>query len=139
MTARGLTYEVLDGSNGLRGGLYDPSTHDRFEFELPDDFGYTHTGYDPDGKLFFYETDGESGHELRYLRRYHEDGKHAWGKLVGDWPTCGSGQKSHFHPRMTPDRDWIVFVAGDDSTKTNQIYLLDVGDTSHSRGVPRLP
>ncbi len=137
-TARGLVYEILDGSEGVRSGCYDPFTHDRFEFRLPDDFGYTHTGYDPDGRLFFYETDGEKGHELRYLRRYREDGDHEWGQLVGDWPTYGGGQKAHFHPRMTPDRDWVVFVAGDDSTGTNQIYLLDVGDLSHSRGMPGL-
>lgn len=137
-TARGLAYEVLGGSEGSRGGLYDPFTHDRVEFKLPTTFGYTHTGYDPDGKLFFYETDGETGHELRYLKRYRENGEHEWGRLIGDWPTFGSGQKSHFHPRMTPDRDWILFVAGDDSTETNQIYLLDISDVSHTHGFPRL-
>ncbi|WP_415383318.1 oligogalacturonate lyase family protein [Halosimplex sp. TS25] len=137
-TARGLAYEVLGGSDGIRGGLYDPFTHDRVEFDLPDAFGYTHTGYDPDGKLFFYETAGETGHELWYLERYREHGEHEWGRLIGDWSTYGSGQKSHFHPRMTPDRNWIVFVAGDDSTGCNQIYLLDVSDLSHTRGFPRL-
>jgi len=138
-TARGLAYEVLGGSAGLRAGLYDPFTHDRFEFDLPGDFGYTHTGYDPDGKLFFYETQSEDGHEIRYLERYRPEGENEWGRLVRDWPTYGGGQKAHFHPRMTPDRDWIVFVAGDEKTGTNGIYALDVSDLSHSRGVPGLP
>jgi len=137
-TARGLAYEVLGGSAGARGGLYDPFTRDRVEFELPDAFGYTHTGYDPDGKLFFYETEGETGHELWYLERYSETGDHEWRRLVGNWPTYGGGQKSHFHPRMTPDRNWIVLVAGDGSTDTNQIYLVDIGDLSHTRDFPRL-
>jgi hypothetical protein len=135
-TARGITYEVLEGSAGVRAGRYDPFTHDRFEFRLPDDFGYTHTGYDPDGKLFFYETEGERGHEIRYLDRYREDGTHEWEQIVGDWPTYGGGQKSHFHPRMTPDRNWLVMVAGDDATETNQVFAVDVADLSHSTGVP---
>lgn len=135
-TERGLAYEVLGGTEGLRAGLYDPFTHDSFEFDLPDDFGYTHTGYDPAGTLFFYETEGENGHEIRYLDRYRGTGSHEWGRIVGDWPTYGGGQKAHFHPRMTPDRNWIVFVAGDDATETNQIYAVDVSDLDRSRGLP---
>jgi hypothetical protein len=93
------------------------------------------TGYDPDGKLFFYETEGENGHEILYLDRYSEDGSHDWKRIFGDWPTYGSGQKSHFHPRMTPDRNWILFVAGDDATETNQIFAVDVSDLDRTRNI----
>jgi len=137
-TARGLAYEMLGGSP-LRAGLYEPFTHDRVEFDLPEDFGYTHTGYDPDGKLFFYETQSDHGHEIRYLAHHRPDGEDDWERIVGDWPTYGGGQKAHFHPRMTPDRDWIVFVAGDEETETNQIYAVDVADLSHSRGLAGIP
>lgn len=137
-TDSGLAYEVLEGSEGVRAGLYDPSTHDRVEFDLPDEFGYTHTGYDPDGVLFFYETMTGTGHEIRYLHRYRDDGPSEWRTLVGDWPTYGGGQKAHFHPRMTADRDWVVFVAGDDRTGSNQVYAVDVADLSRSHDLPEL-
>ena len=137
-TARGIVYEVLVGSEPFKSGLYDPHTHDRFEFGLPEYFGYTHTGYDPDGKLFFYETEGGRGHEMVYLDRYSETGDHEWQPIVGDWPTYGSKQKSHFHPRMTPDRDWIIFVAGDPTTETNQIFAVDVADLNYTQGIPGL-
>jgi hypothetical protein len=38
---------------------------------------------------------------------------------------------------MTPDRNWILFVAGDTTTETNQIYAVNVADLSPS-GVPDL-
>jgi hypothetical protein len=36
---------------------------------------------------------------------------------------------------MTPDRDWVLFVAGDERTETNHVHLLDVADLYVS-GVP---
>jgi hypothetical protein len=133
-TERGLTYEVL-GREPLVGGLYDPETHDRYEFALPERFGYTHTGYDPAGHLFLYETETDAGHELRALVDHDPDGDDEWEALVDGWETCGGGQKAHFHPRMTPDRDWVLFVAGDERTETNHVHLLDVADLDDS-GVP---
>ena len=37
-------------------GLYDPETHSSHEIGLPQDWGYTHTGADAEGRLWFYET-----------------------------------------------------------------------------------
>ena len=135
-TERGLTYEVL-GREPLLGGRYDPETHDRYEFPLPDRFGYTHTGYDPAGRLFLYETvtEPDEAHALYALTEHRPDGTDDWEPLIDDWPTYGGGQKAHFHPRLTPDRDWVTVVAGDDRTETNQIHLLDVSDLDDS-GVP---
>jgi hypothetical protein len=36
---------------------------------------------------------------------------------------------------MTPDRNWILFVAGEHSSETNQIYAINVADLTPS-GVP---
>jgi hypothetical protein len=51
----------------------------------------------------------------------------AW-DLTGPWRTYGSGQKSHFHPQLTPDRRWILFTGGDADSETNHLFLLDVSD-----------
>lgn len=135
-TDAGITYEVDGGFRNVRGGIYDPFTHDRFEFSLPDSFGYTHTGYDPAGELFFYETTGGGSHRVCYLARHDPGGEDDWQPLVGDWPTYGGGQKAHFHPRLTPDRDWLLMTAGDPETETNQVYAIDVADIDRTRGVP---
>lgn len=55
--------------------------------------------------------------------------------ICTDWPTYGGGQKSHFNPRMTPDWDWLVIVAGKDSTETNEIYGIDVADLERTWGL----
>ncbi len=127
-TARGLAYEAWCDTYQV-AGLYDPATHTRKEFPLPVDWGYTHTGADPDGRLWFFETQSNKGasHELVFLKSL-KDGMTDWQVLSGHWPTFGSGQKSHFHPRLTPDRQWITLVAGDTETQTNQIFLMNVSD-----------
>ena len=57
--------------------------------------------------------------------------------LTGHWKTYGPKQKSHFHPQLTPDRKWILFVAGDETTKSNHIFLLDVSDLKDTKGISR--
>ena len=137
-TDRGIAYDVLGGSRGVRGGLYDPATNERVEVRLPDEFGYTHAGYDPAGRLLLFENQNAETdrHDMWYLARYRESGDQEWNRLIGHWPTYGGGQKAHFHPRMTPDRNWIIFTAGDPERQANQIYLLDVSDLSHTSGLP---
>jgi hypothetical protein len=130
-TTRGLAYEAgrPGPSRDYVVGLYDPHTRRGNEFRLPDDWGYTHTGSDPEGKLWFFETqpNRETTHQVMFLEQLHRENA-VWKTLAGHWPTFGSGQKSHFHPRLTPDRQWIVMVAGDPATETNHIHLLDVSD-----------
>ena len=136
-TDRGLSYEVLNDGDGVRGGIYDPFSHERVEFPLPDSFGYTHTGFDPAGELFFYENETDSRHEIQYLARYRSDDDLEWETVVGDWPTYGAGQKAHFHPRLTPDRNWMVVTAGDEKTESNHIFLVDVSDLERTTGIQR--
>lgn len=145
-TKKGIMYEVLGGENGVLGGVYNPFNHKKVEFLLPSEFGYTHTGCDPDGKLLFYENFSHTNHmkthtdstihDMYMMVEYNQNGDHEWKKLIGNWPTFGGGQKSHFHPRLTPDRQWIIFTVGDDKTKSNQIYLLNISDIHETKGIP---
>jgi hypothetical protein len=124
MTRRGIAYEVP----GLAySGMYEPFTRRRFEFKLPPDLGYVHTGWDPEGRLWFYECSGKI-HQMIALERLDEENGDQWMQLCGDWPTYGGGQKAHFHPQVTPDRKWILFTGGDPTTETNHISLLDASD-----------
>lgn len=136
-TARGIAYEVLGRSDGVWAGVYDPFSHRHYEWPMPRAFGYTHTGCDPEGRLFFYENSTPETHDLRLLARHVPDGEDEWLSLTGDWPTFGErGQKTHFHPRLTRDRQWIIMVAGDPETQTNQIFLLDASDLTETAGIP---
>ncbi len=141
-TTRGLMYEVRQPEDprikSQRGGIYDPDTHERFEFPLPESFGYTHTGWDPEGRLWMYENrnsiNGPDGkptsvlrHDLWFVRRADESFAEIE-PLCGDFPTYGLGQKSHFHPQLLPGREWVMLTGGDPATETNHIFLLDVRD-----------
>lgn len=138
-TERGIAYEVLDGGyQAASSGLYDPDTRRSFEFALPTTFGYTHTGCDPAGRLWFYENSARGVHDLHLLRGIGADGRQDWQALTGHWQTFGGGQKSHFHPRLTDDRRWILMTAGDPATGTNQIFLLDAADLQDTAGIPSL-
>ncbi len=141
-TRRGLAYETFYHPAGAVTGLYDPFTRKRMEFCLPEYFGYTHTGWDPEGRFWFWEqcnvsrdqmktgkTTGShfEGHTMVYLDEL-VPGEHAVFKpLIGDWPVSASGQRPHFHPQLLPGNKWILFTAGD-SQRRPQIFLLDVSD-----------
>lgn len=138
-TRRGLSYEVRHRQDGIqKAGLYNPFTHVRREFDLPSHFGYTHTGKDPEGRFWFFESCSPPPWEEPNPHRHHHalyavkeldaSGTASWERLTNHWPTYGEGQKSHFHPQLTPDRKWILFVAGDPDTGTNHIHLLSVDD-----------
>jgi len=134
-TTRGVVYEVIPASGkGNYGGLYDPLSRSRFEFPLPREFGYTHTGWDPQGRLWFWE-DARRHHLV--AARSISAGSSDFFDLTGEWRTYGRGQKSHFHPQLTPDRKWIMFVGGDPKTKTNHIFLLDASDLKDTKGISR--
>lgn len=143
-TKKGVCYEVLgkhsNNNGGNYGGLYNPFNNERFEFPLPMHFGYTHTGWDPDGDIFFYENSNpkEDIHNIYYAREINPNGKDIWERLISDWKCYGDGQKSHFHPTIAPDRDWMLFTADDDETKTNHIYLMSVRDLIPTKGIPKI-
>lgn len=136
VTSRGIVYEVP----GVQvAGLYDPFTRGRFEFPFPKHFHYIHTGRDPEGRLWFYENatawDRFEVHDLWALVRVDREMGNEWLRLTGNWPTYGGGQKAHFHPQLTPDRQWILFTGGDLRSRTNHIFLLDVSDLTDSAGI----
>jgi hypothetical protein len=136
-TAAGIAYEVLNERKSDLGGLYNPNTHQRIEFDLPTQGG-VHTGFDAEGKLWFYESLGATSGFRQMLLLTHYKGKQQteWLQLTGDWPVYSGGQKAHHHPRLTYDRRFIIFTAGDSSTKTNHIYLLDVAEFANDTSLP---
>lgn len=142
-TQRGIMYEVLGREDEVLAGLYNPRSHARYEFALPKEFGYTHTGRDPEGRLWFFENadktfqnDHHVTHDLRFLVRHDPDGQDDWLNLTGHWPTYGNGQKAHFHPQVMPDRKWILMTAGDPQTETNHLFLIDISDLTDTTGIP---
>ena len=136
-TRRGIAYEV---PSERRLGLLDPLTMRRFEYRMPEQFQYVHTGRDPEGRIFFYENstdwDRFDTHDMYALVRLDpQRGEHHWLRLIGNWPTFLGGQKAHFHPQITPDRQWILFSGGDAETETCHIFLLDISDLQDSEGI----
>ena len=95
-----------------------------------------HTGWDPEGRLWFYECTG-GGRRMIALVRLCQDGSDEWLELTGNWPTYNRGQFSHFHPQLTPDRQWILFTGGDPATETNHLFLLDATDLREVREISR--
>jgi len=144
-TERGVAYEVSVGTDGNLAGLIEPHTRRRVEFPLPAHFGYTHTGWDPAGRLWFFENEqpapwkdpdpANRTHDLWHVVEHRPTGEDRWQLLMGDWPCYGRGQKAHFHPQLSPDRRWILFAAGDPETRTNHLHLLDVADLSPTQGL----
>ena len=135
-TSRGISYEVFGGGPCVISGLYDPFTRRRFEFCLPKAFGYTHTGLDPEGRLWFWEQAGKLGHSLWMLEKIDPKQGGLFVPLTGDWPISTPGQRGHFHPQLTPDRRWILMTGGDHE-KRSQIFLLDASDLKDTQGISR--
>lgn len=154
-TELGITYEVIPFdmkapkgdksqpvkvvSGGFHSGLYNPFSRSRFEFPLPDFFSGTHMGWDPQGRRWFWEImpswDEASANQLVYLRRIEPSGEAEFFLLTPKWMNYGSKQKSHHHPQVTPDPDWLLFVAGDPETETNHLHLLDISDVPETEGI----
>lgn len=138
-TSRGIAYEAYQGHSDVVAGITDPFTHERKEYHLPDSLGYVHTGNDPEGRLFFYENmnydeSGTHRHNMYYLESLFDD-KPVFKLLMGHRHSfIEKAQKAHFHPRMTPDRNHVVFTGGCEETRTNHIYLLDVKDLDETLG-----
>lgn len=136
-TDRGIAYEIPETR---RLGLMDPLTRRRFEFLMPQQFQYIHTGLDPQGRIFFYENstdwDRFDVHDMYALVRLDRRQRaHEWLQLTGTWPTYLGGQKAHFHPQVTPDRRWILFTGGDPASQTCHIFLLDITDLADTEGI----
>lgn len=138
-TSRGIAYEAYQGHSDVVAGITDPFTHERLEYHLPDTLGYVHTGHDYEGRLFFYENmnyddNGVNLHNMYYLDSLYNN-KPVFKKLLGHRDSyIDKAQKAHFHPRLTPDRNYVIFTGGCDNTKTNHVYLLDIHDLDETLG-----
>ncbi len=133
-TARGISYEVFGAGRCVVSGLYDPFARRRFEFFLPKEFAYTHTGWDREGRLWFWETTGRAGHSLWVLEKMDRVAGGRFKPLTGHWPLVAAGQRGHFHPQLTPDRRWVLMTGGDDN-QCAQVFLLNVADVPDTEGL----
>ncbi|MEX0332426.1 MAG: TolB family protein [Puniceicoccaceae bacterium] len=135
------TEAVATVKGGFCTGLYDPITRARFEFPLPDHFVGTHVGWDPKGRRWFWEImpswDQASANQIIYLQSLKSSGEADFLPLTPKWMNYGTKQKSHHHPQMTPDSNWLLFVAGDPETETNHLHLLDMSDLPETEGIGR--
>jgi hypothetical protein len=129
-TCKGIMYEA----GNHMGGIYDPDTHIRQEYDLGLT-GYVHTGHDSEARLWFYEClDREHDiHGLYYFPVLAPDRVNEAVPLIADMTTYWLGQRSHFHPRLTPDRDYILFTGGDATSRSNHLFLLDVADLADTQ------
>lgn len=139
-TARGIIYEAYQGHKNVVAGIVNPYTYDRMEFELPNDFGYTHTGCDTEGRLFFYENMVYDESKTKLHNMYYLDGLDEgtpnYKLLMGHRKSyIEKAQKAHFHPRLTGNRNHMLFTGGCKETKSNHIYLLDVHDLDETKGL----
>ncbi|MDA3958019.1 hypothetical protein [Oceanispirochaeta sp.] len=135
VSRQGLHYEAGGGSIPALGGITCPRTHRRMEFPTPLMKG-RHVAAVPDGTRWM--TDGlePAGRVLFSLTDLPSNTPPVWQQLSGPWPTYGTGQKSHGHPRVTPCGRWVLLLGGDPETRTNQLFLLDIQDVPLSRGLP---
>lgn len=130
-TDRGIAYEVNFRPEGGWAGFCDPHTGRRVEFAVRP--GTNHTGVDPAGNLLFYQVGRD---RVQVMQRFSEEGRHDWLDLFGAWPTYGRGQKTHFHPRLVLGRRWMLLTAGDPRSRTNHLFLVDVGDLRATEALP---
>jgi len=134
-TSKGIMYEVANQT----GGLYDPNTHSRVEYRLNLPGGYVHTGCDPEGRLWFYESHDRDTHAIHYFDALGSDRPNRPLPLVSNLKTYWLGQRSHFHPQLSPDRKSILFTGGDSRNETNHLFLVDVADLMDTNLEAALP
>ena len=131
VTASGIFYEARRShpetttSNYL--GHYDLQTN-TFE-ETPLGLGgYVHTGFDPAGHFLFVEHE-EKTHDLLSVHFPLDPTRFRLNPLRRLRPSSPGGQRSHAHPFLSTDRNWLYFTDGSDNG-FNQIYRINVGNIS---------
>ena len=135
-TALGIAYEAFGEKGSVVSGLYDPPTRRRLEFRLPDEFGYTHTGFDPQGRIWMWEQSSKIGHNLWFMEKLDKEHGPTLKLLAGDWPIKAIGQRGHMHPRLTHDHRWIQMTGADEQHRA-QAFLLDASDIQDTGGISR--
>ncbi len=129
-TRQGIAYEMR-----TRLGLCDPYTYECQEY-LVAEYPVTHIGRDPEARMWFFDTKqpdpGTGIHTgprcICYMPELRFNQPNVPVVLLSGTITWGTGQHSHLHPVLMPDRNEILFVTGDERTRTNHLCLLDVSD-----------
>lgn len=136
VTNRGITYEMLGHTDSAPtiGGIYDPDTRSRREYELAISKTRLHIGRDPEARLWFFETSVDRQPTIVYFPRLAAGQLNRGQVLIGgDYVTYSNNQRSHYHPSVTPDRQHILFTGGDSRTQTNHLFLLDIADLADTQ------
>jgi hypothetical protein len=126
-------YEIMppDRIRSVGVGFYDLATRTRREFRLglTKAHGGIHIGRDPENRRCFFESKNEQGRILTYFPRLEPGKTNADIPLIGaGYTTFSNNQRSHFHPSLTPDRNFILFTGGDARNQTNHLFLVDISD-----------
>ena len=123
-TRRGISYEA----HPCRLGLMDPDTYAREEW-IVDCRAISHIGRDDEARLWFFEAPIENDvHGICFMPELDAARPCRPETLLSPMVTHRKGQQAHLHPALTPDRRHILFTGGDDRTRTNHLFLLDVAD-----------
>lgn len=131
-TAQGIIYETV--SPNPRGviGRIDP---DSFAYEeYFTDHPISHTGRDPEGRLWFvhsYREKPRVEHFLGWIPKVVKGMDNPVLPLTAGFQLLGKGQKSHPHPTLLPGRNHILFAGPDSDSGTMQLHLLDVSDLAN--------
>lgn len=130
VTARGIHYETVSPSLdvGVMGEV-DPISrkYQHFRTDVP----ISHRGRDPEGRLCFgdsYWTQPKIESFLCWFPRLEVNDLNPHELLTAGFVNFGTGQHSHLHPTLMPDRRAILFTGPGPDDNTNQIYLLDIAD-----------
>lgn len=109
VTSAGIRYEAVRHDGRRRWNVLGRCRADgteRLELPIPDD-AYVHTGFDPEGELLFYESDGAE-HAIRCLCPATPPG--GMPLTVRSLPPSPFGQRHQAHPFLSPDRGRIFFT-----------------------------
>lgn len=131
VTEKGIAYEV--GQKTL--GLCKPDGPTFTEYEI-DGPALSHIGFDPAGRLWFYETpDDVDGRNVCFLPSMESGKSNKAVPLIGRAKTYGVNQTSHLHPRVMPNRQHMLFTSGDAGSETNHLCLMDITDLADTKRV----
>ena len=126
VTRRGICYEANRREGARRQvvlGRCDHVSGARDEFLIPDD-AYVHTGFDPEGELIFYESQGQE-HAIR-VARFPRGSDLPTAETLRLLPAIPAGQRYQAHPFLSPDRRRMFFTEVVDGC--SQISSVDVSD-----------
>jgi len=132
VTGRGVFYEsparLIPNSGTVKNwfGCYDLATDRYEEVPLPKEAdGYVHVGWDPAGRMLFFENAGQK-HELLSFHFPFLKERTECRRIRTLEPYPRPGQRSHAHPFLSPDRKWMFHTAAVDGF--SQVCAVDVAD-----------